>query len=123
MASSCCRCLMSNARSRMARLAAGLPLWSLPRGSVAERGGRRMFINRMPRYEPLSEDALVTLERGWERLGTDVGVRFDHPRALELFRAAGQDVEDDVVRFEPGFLRAQAAQAPEEFVLKARNPR
>jgi len=81
-----------------------------------------MFVNRMPRYDVLGEDALLTLERGWERLATEVGVRFDSPRALELFRAAGQTVDDDVVRFEPGFLRAQVAHAPEEFVLKARNP-
>ena len=80
-----------------------------------------MFVNRMPRYEVLSEDALATLESGWERLATEVGVRFDHPRALELFRAAGQTVEDDVVRFEPGFLLEQAAKAPAEFVLRARN--
>jgi trimethylamine--corrinoid protein Co-methyltransferase len=81
-----------------------------------------MFVNRMPRYEVLDEDALLTLERGWERLAREVGVRFDSPRALELFRAAGQEVDGDVVRFEPGFLRAQAALAPAEFALKARNP-
>lgn len=81
-----------------------------------------MFVNRMPRFEVLSPDALATLEGGWERLAAEVGVRFDHPRALDLFRAAGQQVDGDVVRFEPGFLRAQAAQAPAEFVLHARNP-
>ncbi len=81
-----------------------------------------MFVNRMPRYEVLDEDALATLERGWERLAREVGVRFDSPRALELFRAAGQDVDGDVVRFEPGFLRAQADRSPAEFTLKARNP-
>jgi len=80
-----------------------------------------VFVNRMPRYEVLSPDALATLEAGWERLATEVGVQFDHPRALELFRGAGQQVEGDVVRFEPGFLRAQAARAPAEFVLHARN--
>ena len=81
-----------------------------------------MFVNRMPRYEVLTEDALATLERGWERLATEVGVRFDHPRALALFRDAGQTVDDEVVRFEPGFLRAQATQAPAVFPLRARNP-
>ncbi len=81
-----------------------------------------MFVNRMPRFEVLSAEALARLEGGWERLAAEVGVRFDSPRALELFRAAGQRVDDDVVRFEPGFLRAQAAKAPAEFVLTARNP-
>jgi trimethylamine--corrinoid protein Co-methyltransferase len=81
-----------------------------------------VFVNRMPRYEPLSEDALATLERGSERIATEIGVRFDHPRALELFREAGQTVEDGVVRFDPGFLRAQAALAPSVFTMHARNP-
>jgi trimethylamine---corrinoid protein Co-methyltransferase len=81
-----------------------------------------MFVNRMPRFEVLTEDALTTLERGWERLATEVGVRFSHPRALALFRDAGQIVDGDVVRFEPGFLRAQATLAPAAFPLRARNP-
>jgi trimethylamine--corrinoid protein Co-methyltransferase len=82
-----------------------------------------MFLNRMPRYEVLSDDAMGTLERGWERLAREVGVRFDHPRALELFREAGQTVDDEgIVRFDPGFLRAQVAAAPTQFTLRARSP-
>ncbi len=46
-----------------------------------------MFVNRMPRYEPLSEEALATIDRGWERVAREIGVQFDHPRALELFEA------------------------------------
>ena len=80
-----------------------------------------MFLNRMPRFEVLTEDALATIERGWERLASEVGVQFDHPRALELFRDAGQAVDGDVVRFDPGFLRAQAALAPSQFAVRARN--
>ena len=76
----------------------------------------------MPRFEPLSEESLDTLERGWERLATEVGVRFDHPRALELFREAGQTVNEQTVRFDPGFLRTQAALAPPSFSMHARNP-
>ncbi len=76
----------------------------------------------MPRFEPLSAEALATIEGGWERLATEVGVRFDHDRAIELFRAAGQTVDGPVVHFDPGFLRAQAALAPAEFSLHARNP-
>ena len=49
-------------------------------------------------------------------------MRFDHPRAIELFQAAGQTVDGPVVRFYPGFLAAQAASAPAEFSLHARNP-
>jgi trimethylamine---corrinoid protein Co-methyltransferase len=81
-----------------------------------------MFENRLPRLEVLSDEAVATLERGWERLAREVGIRFDHPRALEAFGRAGQTVDGDVVRFDPGFLRAQAALAPAEFTVRARNP-
>jgi trimethylamine--corrinoid protein Co-methyltransferase len=81
-----------------------------------------VFLNRLPRFEPLSDDALATIDAGVERLATEVGVQFDHPRALELFRAAGQPVDDSTVHFDPGFLRAQAALAPSQFRLRARNP-
>lgn len=81
-----------------------------------------MIRNPLPRFEPLDDDDLATLDRGWERLAAEVGVRFDHPEALRLFREAGQTIEDGVVRFDPAFLRAQAAQAPSTFSLRARNP-
>jgi trimethylamine--corrinoid protein Co-methyltransferase len=81
-----------------------------------------VFVNRMPRFEPLSDEALATIESAAERLASEVGVQFDHPQALELFRAAGQTVDGALVRFEPGFLRAQAEVAPSEFTLRARNP-
>jgi trimethylamine--corrinoid protein Co-methyltransferase len=76
----------------------------------------------MPRFEPLSDEALATIDAGVERLASEVGVQFDHPHALELFREAGQTVDESCVRFDPGFLRAQAALAPGEFALRARNP-
>ncbi len=80
-----------------------------------------MFLNRMPRFEPLSEQALATIEAGAERLASEIGVQFDHPEALELFREAGQTVDGSTVRFDPGFLRAQAALAPSEFRMHARS--
>ena len=56
-----------------------------------------MFRNAMPRYEILSEDALATLDGGWRRLVSEIGVEFGSDRALELFRQAGQKVEENVV--------------------------
>src|SRR5256714_3613888 len=76
----------------------------------------------MPRFEPLSEEALATIDAGAERLATEIGVQFDHPHALQLFRDAGQTVDGSTVRFDPGFLHAQAALAPEQFRMRARNP-
>ena len=81
-----------------------------------------MFRNRMPRYEVLSEDAMATLDKGWRRLMTQIGVEFLDPRALDLFRAAGQKVEDNTVFLDPDFVLEQVAKAPSEFDVQARNP-
>ena len=81
-----------------------------------------MFRNRMPRYEVLSEDAMATLDKGWRRLMTEIGVEFMDDRALDLFRAAGQKVDDRKVLLDPDFVLEQVAKAPGEFDLQARNP-
>ncbi|MDX6567038.1 MAG: trimethylamine---corrinoid protein Co-methyltransferase, partial [Gaiellales bacterium] len=81
-----------------------------------------MFQNRFPRLEPLSADALDTIERGWMRLVSEIGVQFDHPEALRQLAAAGQQVEGSVVRLDPDFVLEQVALAPETFTLHARNP-
>lgn len=81
-----------------------------------------MFTNRMPRYEILSEQAIETLDGGWRRLVSEIGVEFMSDRALDLFRAAGQRVEGNAVFFDPDFVLAQVAKAPREFDVQARNP-
>lgn len=81
-----------------------------------------MFHNTMPHYEILSEDAMATLDRGWRRIVTEIGVEFLSDRALELFRLAGQKVEEQCVRFDPDFLMEQVAKAPRSFNVQARNP-
>ena len=53
---------------------------------------------------------------------TEIGVEFMDDRALELFRQAGQKVEDKTVFLDPDFVLEQAAKAPREFDLQARNP-
>jgi trimethylamine--corrinoid protein Co-methyltransferase len=80
------------------------------------------FRNGLPRYEILSEQALAVIDAGWRRLISELGVQFDHPRALELLAAAGQNVTGDVVRLDPDFVLEQAARAPAEFTVRARNP-
>jgi trimethylamine---corrinoid protein Co-methyltransferase len=84
--------------------------------------GGSMFHNRMPRYEILSEEAMATLDRGWRKLMTEIGVEFMDDRALELFRAAGQRVEEHTVFLDPDFVLEQVAKAPREFDVQARNP-
>ena len=81
-----------------------------------------MFRNTMPRYEVLSEEAMATLDKGWRKLMTEIGVEFMDERALELFRKAGQRVEDNTVFLDPDFVLEQVAKAPREFDVQARNP-
>jgi trimethylamine---corrinoid protein Co-methyltransferase len=82
-----------------------------------------MFVNTMPRYEILSEDAMDVLDRGWRRIVTELGVEFMLPEAVELFRKAGQTVEgDNLVKLDPEFVLELVAKAPREFELQARNP-
>jgi trimethylamine--corrinoid protein Co-methyltransferase len=81
-----------------------------------------VFRNTMPRYEVLSEDAMATLDQGWRRLMTEIGVEFMDDRALELFRKAGQRVEGNTVFLDPDFVLEQVAKAPREFDVQARNP-
>jgi len=80
-----------------------------------------MFVNRMPRYEILSADSMATLDRGWRRIVSEIGVEFMKPEALELFRAAGQEVDGDNVKFDPDWILQQVAKAPREFDIQARN--
>ena len=81
-----------------------------------------MFRNRMPRYEILSEEAMATLDKGWRRLMTEIGVEFMDQRALDLFAAHGQRVEENKVFLDPDFVLEQVAKAPREFDVQARNP-
>ena len=81
-----------------------------------------MFRNKMPRYEVLSGEAMATLDAGWRRIVTEIGVEFMSDRALALFKAAGQRVEDNTVFLDPDFVMEQVAKAPKEFDVQARNP-
>ncbi|MGH2934074.1 MAG: trimethylamine methyltransferase family protein, partial [Gaiellaceae bacterium] len=81
-----------------------------------------MLINDLPRFEILDEAAMNELERGWRRIVSDLGIEFLHPEALEYFKNAGQEVEGELVRFDPDWFLEQVAKAPAEFDLQARNP-
>src|ERR671920_1780675 len=81
-----------------------------------------MFVNRMPRYEILSEDAIEVLDRGWRRIVSEIGIEFTLDEAAEEFRRAGQTVDGSLVRLDPDFVLDQVAKAPREFDIQARNP-
>ena len=81
-----------------------------------------MIVNKLPRYEILSEDAMAALDRGWRRIVSELGIEFILPEALEYFREAGQTIEGQAVKLDPDFVLEQIAKAPREFDLQARNP-
>ena len=81
-----------------------------------------MFVNKMARYELLSPEAIEVLDRGWRRIVSEIGVQFVKPEAVELFRQAGQNVDDQTVWLDPEFVLEQVAKAPREFDVQARNP-
>ena len=69
-----------------------------------------MFVNEMPRYEILSEEAMATLDGGWRRIVSELGVEFALPEAVEYFEKAGQRVEGEKVFLDPEFVLEQVAQ-------------
>jgi trimethylamine--corrinoid protein Co-methyltransferase len=81
-----------------------------------------VLTNTLPRYEILDEAALQELERGWRRIVSDLGIEFLYDEALDYFRGAGQEVEGQLVRFDPDWILEQVGKAPSEFTLQARNP-
>ena len=81
-----------------------------------------MFVNKQPRYEILSEDAMATLDKGWKRLVSEIGIEFASPWATELLAAAGQKVDGINVKFDPEWVLEQVAKAPAQFDVHARNP-
>jgi trimethylamine--corrinoid protein Co-methyltransferase len=81
-----------------------------------------VLINEMPRYEILDEAAMQELERGWRRIVSELGIEFLYEPALDYFRAAGQAVDGQLVKFDPDWILEQVAKAPAEFTLQARNP-
>lgn len=81
-----------------------------------------MFVNRMPRYDILSEDAVEVLDRGWRRIVTEIGVQFAKPEAIELLARAGQRIDGETAFLDPEFVLEQVRKAPNEFDVQARNP-
>jgi len=83
------------------------------------------YIDRkIPYYELLSEEALELIEDNAETVLEEIGIEFNEfPRALELFKEAGADIDGERVRFPRGLCRSIVqASAPSEFTQYARNP-
>ena len=79
---------------------------------------------KIPFFEMLSDDALELIEHNADRLLAEIGIDFlDDPEVIDLFRAAGADIEGTRVRFPPGLCRSIIqATAPASYTQHARNP-
>ncbi len=101
-------------------------------GREAKRAARQAapltlapYIDRkIPYYEVLDEDALITIEHNADTVLEEIGIEFrEFPEALVLLKAAGADVDGERVRFPRGMCREIIqASAPSEYTQHARNP-
>ena len=83
------------------------------------------YIDRkIPYYELLDEAALELIEHNADTVLEEIGIEFkEFPEALDLFRAAGADIDSERVSFPRGMCRSIIRDtAPSEFTQHARNP-
>ena len=103
-----------------------------PSGRDAKRAARSArasasipYITRkIPYYEVLDEEGLATMEHNADTILEEIGIDFrDDAEALEIWKAAGADVQGERVHFARGMCRALVQRtAPREFTQHARNP-
>ncbi len=98
-------------------------------GRAAARAATRptepAYLTRLIRpYEIVSEEGLEIIEHNADTILEEVGIEFrEYPRALDLLRAAGADVDGERVRFPRGLCRQiVTADAPATYTQHARNP-
>ncbi|MBW7920621.1 MAG: trimethylamine methyltransferase family protein [Rubellimicrobium sp.] len=100
------------ARARRQARAHGSPVSGVP-----------WILRGVPPYDILSEDNLLRIEAQVDRILAQTGIAFrDDPETLVLWRKAGAEVSDDIVKFPPGMLREILSSAPRVFTQHARNP-
>ena len=79
---------------------------------------------KLPPVEVISTEGLEAIEHNADTLLKEVGIEVvNYPEGVEIFRAAGVDVQGARVRFERGMCRQLIqATAPRLFTQTARNP-
>ena len=96
-------------------------------GRPGRGGGVRQatFITRqLSPVEVLSEEGLSLIEANADTILEEIGIEFrDDPEALDIWRAAGADIDGTRVRFPRGLCRTLIRNtAPRQFTQHARNP-
>ncbi|MFT5505205.1 MAG: trimethylamine--corrinoid protein Co-methyltransferase [Gammaproteobacteria bacterium] len=80
------------------------------------------FTRKIPPYELLDEAGLDRLENHSDWILAEIGIEIrDDPISLEYFRAAGVQVEGELLRFEPGQAKSLCQTAPKTYTMYARN--
>jgi len=74
------------------------------------------------KYDVLTQEQVNIIHDESIKILEEVGMDFEYEPALEVFRAEGQKVEGNRVRFTREFIEAKVKLAPSEFTLHARNP-
>ncbi len=83
----------------------------------------RYIERNIPNLEILNEEALQIIEANAETVLEEIGVNFpENPAALELWSAAGADVDGERVRIPKGLARQLCKTAPSMITQHARNP-
>lgn len=82
---------------------------------------------QQPRYtraptEILSTDEVEKIHQAGLQILRDIGMTVLSDQARDRYQAAGFDVSEELVRFDPDLLESLLATAPSSFTLQARNP-
>ena len=95
------------------------------RDSARKRALERLpyIQNRIPYTELLSAEALETIEHNADTILEEIGIEFrGDAEALDIWRRAGADVQQERVRIPRGMARKLCGTAPAQFTMHARNP-
>ena len=77
---------------------------------------------RIPVYEILGEESLERIHQASLDILEQIGIEFRDAEAVQMWRAAGAEVERYRVRIPGQLLMALVAKNPERFTVRARNP-